>query len=249
MDIKAYLERINYDGPLDPGAETLRRLHRAHMLSVPFENLDIHLERQIILDEGKLLSKVVGGRRGGFCYELNGAFGALLRALGFDVQMLSAGVAKEAGGFGPPFDHMALLVRLEERWLADVGFGDSFRDPLRLDRPGAQVQKEGAYLIERDGEHFILKQRDDSGSWEPQYRFMLDPFRYEDFAEMCRYHQTSPDSPFTRRRTCSLATQDGRITLTDMRLITTTGGGRQERALATQDEYAAALREHFGIEL
>jgi N-hydroxyarylamine O-acetyltransferase len=164
MDIKAYLERINYDGPLDPGAETLRRLHRAHMLSVPFENLDIHLERQIILDEGKLLSKVVGGRRGGFCYELNGAFGALLRALGFDVQMLSAGVAKEAGGFGPPFDHMALLVRLEERWLADVGFGDSFRDPLRLDRPGAQVQKEGAYLIERDGEHFILKQRDDSGS-------------------------------------------------------------------------------------
>jgi N-hydroxyarylamine O-acetyltransferase len=78
---------------------------------------------------------------------------------------------------------------------------------------------------------------------------MLDPFRYEDFAEMCRYHQTSPDSPFTRRRTCSLATQDGRITLTDMRLITTTGGGRQERALATQDEYAAALREHFGIEL
>ncbi|MFP5262887.1 MAG: arylamine N-acetyltransferase family protein [Blastocatellia bacterium] len=249
MDIKAYLERINYDGPLDPGAETLLRLHRAHMLSVPFENLDIHLERPIILDEGKLLSKVVGRRRGGFCYELNGAFGALLRALGFDVQMVSAGVAKEAGGFGPPFDHMALLVRLEDRWLADVGFGDSFREPLLLDRPGPQVQKEGAYLIDRDGEHFILKQRDDSGSWEPQYRFTLEPFRYEDFAEMCRYHQTSPDSPFTRRRTCSLATQGGRITLTDMRLITTTGEGRQERALATQDEYAAALREHFGVEL
>lgn len=249
MDIKAYLERINYDGPLGPGAATLRRLHCAHMLSVPFENLDIHLGRSIILDEGKLLSKVVERRRGGFCYELNGAFAALLRALGFDVQMLSAGVAREAGGFGPPFDHMALLVRLEERWLADVGFGDSFREPLLLDRPGAQAQKEGAYMIERDGEHFILKQRDDSGSWEPQYRFTLQPFQCEDFAEMCRYHQTSPDSPFTQRRTCSLATPDGRITLTEMRLITTARGERQEQALATQDEYAAALREHFGVEL
>jgi N-hydroxyarylamine O-acetyltransferase len=130
-----------------------------------------------------------------------------------------------------------------------VGFGDSFREPLLLDRPGGQVQEEGAYLIERDGEYFILKQRDDSGAWNPQYRFTLQPFQYEDFAEMCRYHQTSPDSPFTQRRTCSLAMPDGRITLTDMRLITTVRGERQERALATQDEYAAALRDHFGVEL
>jgi N-hydroxyarylamine O-acetyltransferase len=254
VDITAYLRRINYNGPLDPCAETLRHLHRAHMLSVPFENLDIHLERVIVLDEGKLLSKVVERRRGGFCYELNGAFGALLRALGFDVTMLSAGVAREEGGFGPPFDHMALLVQLEERWLADVGFGDSFREPLLLDHPGEQVQKEGAYRIARDSDapddgHLILERRDDSGVWKLQYRFTLQPYQYEDFAEMCRHHQTSPDSPFTQRRTCSVATVGGRITLTDMRLITTTGGERQERTLATQEEYAATLREHFGVEL
>ncbi|HVG18188.1 MAG TPA: arylamine N-acetyltransferase, partial [Blastocatellia bacterium] len=217
--------------------------------SVPFENLDIHLQRSIILDEGKLLSKIVGRRRGGFCYELNGAFAALLRALGFNVEMLSAGVARRGGGFGPPFDHMALLVELEERWLADVGFGDSFREPLLLDHAGEQVQEEGAYLLARDGEQLILKRRDDSGSWEPQYRFTLQPYQYEDFADMCRHHQTSPDSPFTQRRTCSIATTEGRITLTDMRLITTLRGERQERSLATQDEYAAALREHFGVEL
>jgi N-hydroxyarylamine O-acetyltransferase len=216
---------------------------------VPFENLDIHLQRSIILDEGKLLSKIVGRRRGGFCYELNGAFAALLRALGFNVEMLSAGVARRGGGFGPPFDHMALLVELEERWLADVGFGDSFREPLLLDHAGEQVQEEGAYLLARDGEQLILKRRDDSGSWEPQYRFTLQPYQYEDFADMCRHHQTSPDSPFTQRRTCSIATTEGRITLTDMRLITTLRGERQERSLATQDEYAAALREHFGVEL
>lgn len=249
MDITAYLRRINYSGPLDPSAETLRRLHRAHMLSVPFENLDIHIERLIVLDEAKLLSKVVGQRRGGFCYELNGAFAALLRALGFDVTMLSAEVAGGDGGFGPAFDHMALLVQLEARWLADVGFGDSFREPLLLDHSGEQAQEDGAYRIERDGEHLTLERRDDSGLWQPQYRFTLRPYQYEDYADMCRYHQTSPDSPFTKRRTCSLATPDGRITLTDMRLITTTRGERREKTLATQEEYAAALREHFGVEL
>jgi N-hydroxyarylamine O-acetyltransferase len=180
---------------------------------------------------------------------LNGAFAALLRALGFDVAMLSAGVAREDGGFGPPFDHMTLLVKLEKMWLADVGFGDSFREPLLLDHQGEQVQDEDAYRIQRDGEHLILERRDDSGAWKPQYRFTPRPYEYEDFAEMCRYHQTSPDSPFTQRRTCSMATPDGRITLTGMRLITTAGGRRVERTLATQEEYAATLREHFGVEL
>jgi N-hydroxyarylamine O-acetyltransferase len=249
VDISAYLKRINYSGPLAPSAETLRQLHRAHMFRVPFENLDIHLGRPIVLDVSKVLSKIIDQRRGGFCYELNGAFAALLRALGFDVTMLSAGVASAEGGFGPPFDHMALLVQLDERWLADVGFGDSFREPLRFNHPGEQVQEEDAYQIARDGEHLILERRNDSGVWEPQYRFTLQPYQYEDYAEMCRYHQTSPDSPFTQRSTCSLATPDGRVTVSDMRIITTTRGQRQERQLATQEEYAAALREHFGIDL
>jgi N-hydroxyarylamine O-acetyltransferase len=249
VDIDAYLKRIDYHGTLDPSAETLRNLHRAHMLRVPFENLDIHNGRPIILDEGRVVAKIVGERRGGFCYELNGAFAALLRALGFDVDMLSAGVARAEGGFSPPFDHLALLVRLEQRWLADVGFGDSFREPLLLDSTEEQVQEDGAYRIAHAGEHLILERRDDVGSWEPQYRFTLRPYQYEDFEEMCRYHQTSPDSPFTQRRTCSLALPGGRITLTNLRLITTSGSERQERALADDEECAAALREHFGVEL
>jgi N-hydroxyarylamine O-acetyltransferase len=219
------------------------------MLRVPFENLDIHLGRPIILDESKVLSKIIDRGRGGFCYELNGAFGALLRALGFKVAMLSAGVAREAGGFSPPFDHMALLVELEERWLADVGFGDSFREPLLLDHREEQVQEDGVYRITRDDEYMIVERRGDNGSWKPEYRFTLQPYQYQDFAEMCRFHQTSPDSPFTQRRTCSLAMPDGRITLTNMRLITTTRGERHERALADEEECAAILREHFGVEL
>jgi N-hydroxyarylamine O-acetyltransferase len=248
LDIAAYLERIKYRGPLEPNPATLRELHKAHMLAVPFENLDIHLGREIALDERRIYSKIVERRRGGFCYELNGAFANLLRSLGYDVEMLSAGVARESGGFGPPFDHMALLVRLDERWLADVGFGDSFREPLRLDEPGEQAQEWGAYRIRRDGERRTLERRE-GDLWKPQYRFTLQPYELADFAEMCRYHQTSPESSFTQRRTCSLATADGRITLANMRLITTTRGGRRERELANQEEYRAALSERFGVEL
>ena len=113
MDIKAYLERINYHGSLAPTADTLRDLQVAHLLAVPFENLSIHAKEPIVLEDEALFTKIVERRRGGFCYEANGLFAALLRALGFDVRMLSAEVANGEGGFGPAFDHMALMVSLE----------------------------------------------------------------------------------------------------------------------------------------
>ena len=249
MNIEAYLRRINYTGPTEPTAPTLRELHLAHLLAVPFENLDIHLGREIVLDEEKLLSKIVRQHRGGFCYELNGAFAALLRELGFEVAMLSAGVARAEGGFDPPFDHMTLMVRLEDRWLADVGFGDSFREPLLLDNRDEQTQNGEAYkLVDAEDEHLILERREGE-SRKPQYRFTLQPYQLSDFAEMCRYHQTSPESPFTQRRTCSLATLEGRITVTGMRLITSVRGERDERELSGPAEYANTLRERFGVTL
>ena len=249
MNIEAYLRRINYKGPTEPSVRTLRQLHVAHLLSVPFENLDNHLGRGIVLEEDKLISKILDQQRGGICYELNGAFAGLLRRLGFDVAILSAGVARAEGGFDPPFDHMTLMVRLEERWLADVGFGDSFREPLLLDSREEQRQNGEAYrLVDAEDEHLLLERREGE-TWKPQYRFTLQPYELADFAEMCRYHQTSPESPFTQRRTCSLATPEGRITVTGMRLIATVRGEREELELAGASEYAAALRERFGITL
>ncbi|HYP54003.1 MAG TPA: arylamine N-acetyltransferase, partial [Pyrinomonadaceae bacterium] len=178
MDVEAYLRRIGYDGPRDVSADTLRRLHAAHMLSVPFENLSIHSAEPVVLEDGALFEKIVGRRRGGFCYELNGLFAALLRALGFDVSMLSAGVARPDGDFGPDFDHMALMVTLGERWLADVGFGDSFREPLRLDERGEQEDAGRVYRIVGDGGRLVLTRRGPGGGWEPQYRFTLRPHAY-----------------------------------------------------------------------
>ncbi len=249
MDLSAYLERIGHEGRVEPSAESLRAMHRAHMLNVPFENLDIHLGREIVLDEQLLYDKVVRQRRGGYCYELNGLFAAMLRQMGFDLDMLSAQVTKGNGEFGPDFDHMTLLVRVDgERWLADVGFGDSFVEPLRLDRRGPQPQDGADYeLVLEGGSYLMLRRRE--GELEQQYRFTLTPRRLADFVEMCRYHQTSPLSHFTRNRVCTRATEVGRITFSGNRLIVTERGQRTEYPLASEEAITAALVEHFGVKL
>ena len=248
LKVTAYLNRINYRGSLVPTPETLRDLQVAHLLSVPFENLSIHAKEPIVLEDKALFSKIVERRRGGFCYECNGLFAALLRSLGFHVAMLSAKVANAEGVFGPDFDHMTLLVSLAERWLVDVGFGDSFREPLRLDERGEQVQGNRAYRIDADAPEFTLTQRKDADEWKAQYHFTLQPHKYADYEGMCRYHETSPESHFTRGRICSLATAEGRISLSEVRFITTAKSGeQQEQTLTTQEEYDAILHERFGI--
>jgi len=248
MDIRAYLQRLNYTGAIAPNAETLRLLQLAHLRAVPFENLSIHSGEPVVLDDRALFEKIVSRRRGGFCYELNGLFAALLRGLGFEVEMLSAQVANAEGIFGPDFDHMTLMVTRADRWLVDVGFGDSFLEPLRLDEEITQGHGNHTYRIEREGEFLVLMKQTNENEWKSQYRFTLKPYQYSDFAEMCRYHQTSSQSHFTRARICSRATTDGRITLSGLRLITSTDDGlRQERILTNDEEYATILRDHFGI--
>ncbi len=152
MQPETYLRRIHYSGSHEPTAEVLRDLHRAHMLSVPFENLDIPAQRPIILETDLLLHKVVNLHRGGFCYELNGAFAWLLRSIGFEVMMLSAGVARKDGTFSPEFDHMALEVRDSRRdcWLVDVGFGDCFLEPLSFSCMADSQQLRWIYRLVED---------------------------------------------------------------------------------------------------
>lgn len=262
MDAQSYLERIaeGIDRAAAPTAENLRRLHRAHLYAVPFENLDIHLGRPIVLDEQQLYEKIVTRRRGGFCYELNGMFAWLLEQLSYRVRRLSAGVARADGSFGPDFDHLTLWVECPAdpkpsvRWLADVGFGAGFLEPLSLDSPAEQADGMSAFRItpcvglETDAsERRVLEQRDSNGAWQPQYRFSLEPRRLDEFAAMCLYHQTSPQSSFTRQRVCTRATPSGRITLDDTRFIVTANGKRTERSVKTPEEYRTLLQREFGI--
>lgn len=129
--MKQYLERIGIDQTtLRCDLETLNRLHRRHLFNVPFENLDIHWNTPIELSMEKILTKIIKNRRGGFCYELNGAFCALLNQLGFESRMVSARVAVGNGTFGPEFDHMAIISSLgNEEFIVDVGFGDFIAEP------------------------------------------------------------------------------------------------------------------------
>ena len=220
------------------------------MVSIPFENLDIQLRRPIILREDAFYDKIIKHERGGYCYELNGSFASLLTRLGFRVGMLSARVANKNGGFTPEFDHMALLVTLKDRWLADVGFGDSFTEPKRLDYSGAQTDSGRVYHITRAAGGRLLSRWDgEKNLWESQYLFSLRRRRLEDFAARNRYQQTSPNSHFKKGRVCTLLTRNGRVTLTDTKLIVTSRGRRIERFVKSQGEFNRLLRKWFGIAL
>jgi len=247
--VSSYLARIAYSGPTDPSSETLKQLHRAHLFHVPFENLDIGLKRSIVCDQSRFVHKIVEENRGGFCYEMNGAFAWLLTELGFKATLLSARVGRADGSFGPEFDHLTLRVDLDEPWLADVGFGDSFIDPLKLEPGLEQSEDNGTFRIsEKDG-RYIVERKGPHPDWKTEYAFTMLPRRLEDFAGMCHYHQTSPDSHFTQNKICTLATPDGRITLTQGKLIVTNHGKREEREVTNEDEWRELLKNKFGVVL
>jgi N-hydroxyarylamine O-acetyltransferase len=255
--VDAYLVRIGAERPRRPDAEALRELQLAHLRTVPFENLSIHLGEPIVLDEQALVEKLVDRGRGGFCYELNGAFAALLTALGYRVTLLAARVFN-GERFGPPLAHLALRVDLAEPWLVDVGFGRFSPHPLRLDVREDQVDPAGVFRVSEDAGDHSGDGGDLSGDGgylqvamdgEPQYRLDPRPYRLDDFIPTCWWMQTSPESHFTTSVTCSRLTGTGRITLSGDRFITTVDGQRQEVALVGDEEILAAYREHFGIHL
>src|ERR1700748_2734659 len=171
MDHETVLASVDGVGVTTPAAGNaagLRTLHQAHQRTVPFENLSIHLAEPISLDEPDLIDKVVRRRRGGFCYELTGAFALLLEALGAQVSRVGARVHGEAG-LSPPLDHLALVVRPADGtgpWLADVGFGSHSDYPLLLDARDDQDDPAGRFRLAdaSGGDLEVLK------DGKPQYR-------------------------------------------------------------------------------
>ena len=223
------------------------------MQTVPFENLDIPLKRPIRLTEEALWDKIIVQRRGGFCYELNGLFARLLQEIGFDVTYLNARVYNREGELGIDFDHLALLVQIPGhpgRWLADVGFGDSFHEPLSLEEASEQAQGLRAYRLEQTSNGYITWQKNYDGSWERPYFFDLAPHHFPvEYESACVYHQTSPKSSFTRNSIISRATPEGRVSLEDGWLILTKNGQREKRPLQNRAEYHALLKQYFDITL
>jgi N-hydroxyarylamine O-acetyltransferase len=237
----AYLRRLGVAMRPPADLASLVDLMARHMQSVPFENLDVMAGIALPLSTETALLKVIAQGRGGFCYELNEAFRALLEHLGFAAYRIEARVWQAAAPkFGAPFDHLALIVSLAEgEFLVDVGYGDSNRTPLRLPRDEVTDISGDYRLAPLPNGHLCLS----SGS-KPLYEMTLTPQPLEAFAPMCRYHQTSPESIFSKGLICTKATGTGRITLSGDRL-TIVDGGRRRDTLTTNT--SAVLSEYFGI--
>ena len=259
----AYLHRLGAEHPAWPTLDVLRELHLRHLQTVPFENLSVHLGQEIVLEEKRLLDKLVGARRGGFCYELNGAFGALLAALGFDVTLLAARVYGPEGRLGIPYDHLVLRVRTVDggEWLADVGFGAHSHYPLAFEVRGEQDDPGGTFRVVEAGPDAAGVRGGHGGvqaadldvlvDGRAQYRLEVRPRALGDFVAGAWWHSTSPESHFTRSLVCSRITDDGgRITLSGRNFKVTAGDGtREERELATDEEVLGVYRDLFGIVL
>jgi N-hydroxyarylamine O-acetyltransferase len=180
-------------------------------------------------------------------------FAWLLKEIGFEVTYLNARVySKKNNAFGIDFDHLALLVGIPNDpvcWLADVGFGDSFTQPLRMDTSSWQEQGLRSYRVEPFGDGYQVCGQEVDGKTSREYYFDLAahsfPFEYE---AACVYHQTSPNSSFTKNRIISRATDDGRVSLSDKELIITTNEGQTKTAIR-EDERTALLKEYFDVVL
>ncbi|MGI9492421.1 MAG: arylamine N-acetyltransferase family protein [Geminicoccaceae bacterium] len=249
LNLDAYLDRLGLRGEkLPPTRATIRRLQEAHLFNIPFENLDLVWKRHIQLDEQRLFNKIVGNRRGGFCYELNGLMAAILRQLGFEANLVAAAVANDEGVYGLDAAHACLRVALQEPLLMDVGFGRCFMRPLELKANLVQHDGRDDYRLLQQGNLWVLQCRSDDGDvWKDYYRFTEEPWSLTDFQDMCDYQQTSPKSYFAGRTICSIATETGRTTLTADSLILTEGDRRQEMTFSDQAKFEQHLRTIFGI--
>ncbi|MET8852024.1 arylamine N-acetyltransferase [Amycolatopsis sp. NPDC004625] len=249
FDTDVYLDRLGYTGPRTATPETLRQLHRRHLMTIPYDNTkfgpaDGDLPANIAaVDLDATFDKIVRDGHGGICFELNPLFRRLLGDLGFETRLVSAGVRQEDGTFSPDLSHLFTGVAVgEDLWLADVGFsGPSYLDPLRLE---AQVQHQYGCrykVVEQQGWQTLYR-RSRTGPWRAVYRFSPSGRRVEDwhgFAERMREYTdgTVLATAVIRARSSG----DGHLLLVGKRLLSVEDGHEKTTALVEPEDYAKAV--------
>jgi N-hydroxyarylamine O-acetyltransferase len=253
LDVDAYLARIGYGGPIEATENVLRGLHRAHATAIPFENLDIVLGREIRIDLAAMQDKLLRHRRGGYCFEHNLLFAALLERLGFAVARL-AGRVRMNNARTLPITHTTLNVSVDgEPWLADVGFGaEGLLEPVPLVDGVTSKQDGRVYrLIEGTDREWVLRSSRSDG-WFDLYSFNLEPRHHADYFVANYYTSTHPRSPFTGRMVAQRVTPDRLLSLVDRRLVETSPAGEvttQDLPEDLSDADLGALLRRFGIVL
>ena len=210
--------------------------------------MDIHLGRGLGLDERGFFQKLVLERRGGWCYEMNGLFAWALRELGFQVNYLAGAVPRVSAGPNAHGNHLVLLVHLPKGdFIADVGFGDGFLEPIPL-RAGTYTQNGLAFRLEPGpDERWTVHNHPHGGA--ATYDFGLEPYALWDFQERCGWLQTSPESGFVRTTVCQRFTPEGIVTLRGAVLKTIGPRGVSQQVLEGETEYRQVLREIFGLQV
>jgi N-hydroxyarylamine O-acetyltransferase len=248
LNLTAYLRRIGYYGGLSPTAATLARLHRAHVTSIPFENADITLGRGIAVDLPSVQDKLVHRRRGGYCYEHGLLLAAALERLGYRVERL---LARVGDGSGPPRARTHLVLRVhtaEGCWLADTGFGSGLLDPLPFD--GAPHTQDGwTYRLLAVSEHAWNLQEQQEDGWVTLYWLDDQPQHAADIVAANHFTATYPDSGFVRHLVVNAKDAFVLRRLTDRRLTVTRPGKPIDDHHLSDGEFAAALRDLFGLPL
>lgn len=210
FDLTRYLQRIGYAGPAHADFNTVRQLMRNQLRTVPFENLDVQAGKIVSLVPEDIVNKIVGGDRGGYCYEVNGLFAMALQDLGVPYQFVAARPM-----FYPvrrPKTHMALVVTVDgDQWLCDLGFGSwGIREPLKLSAAGQAVQQDNeSFKLTQTGSNYLL-QAQSGDEWLNQYEFNLAEQEWIDFAPANYLNSTHPDAIFVQKHLIILHTPQGR---------------------------------------
>jgi N-hydroxyarylamine O-acetyltransferase len=249
LDLDAYLERIGYRAGREPTLETLAAIHTAHLSQIPFENIDVRLGRPISLDIAELESKLVARRRGGYCFEQNTLFAAVLSQLGFAVSTLEARVRPPGAAAPLPRTHMLLQATVgERRWLADVGFGgDGPLEPVPLDGTAAR-QSVATFRVVKESTTAHVLQTDLGQGWRDLYSFTLVPALPVDFAVANHFTSTHPQSIFMRTLTVQRSEPHRRLILRGRTFVERQAQAERSRDL-TDSEVPELLREVFGLEV
>ena len=247
LDLAAYLARIGFGGDPEPRLDALFALHFAHATTIPFENLDIQMGLPIRLDLASLQDKLVRRRRGGYCFEQNTLFLAVLKTVGFEAIPCEARVRLGAPELLPR-THMLLLVRMDEGyWLCDVGFGgEGLLWPVPLDGD-VHGQFNNAYRVVPEGHLQVLQSRHGEG-WVDLYAFQAEPQFPVDFEVANHFTSTHPESRFVKTLTAQLPGPEVRRILRNRAYAELRGEAVEGRELAP-DELIPTLREAFGIEV
>lgn len=246
--LEPYLARLGITGPLSPTPEALLVLHRAHALSVPYENLDVQLGQPLTTDPTAALAKLATGR-GGWCYEMNGALGAALALLDFEVTRLAGGVQRATLGDAALGNHLLLKVDVgDAAWLCDVGFGDGLIEPIPL-QEGVHCQGVLRFRLQRLADGLWRFHGDARTGGAPSFDFADAPADEALLAQQCAALQSAPESPFVLNAVVQRHRPDGHVALRGRVLRTLTTDGVRERTLDGPDDYAATLAREFGLKL